>query len=396
MQHLLQSPDWEQYQALEQKTTFRRKGEDFEFLAILETTPLGNYLYLPYGPTLYPKSKPSNNPKSTHKINSKSTPKTPNSNRTKDQKATQKAFQHALEALAKLSHEHNATFARIEPTEPLLGPQGIFQHQSLAKLTQNLAKNQSDPKNQSNHPLPKSYQSPTLKKTTDLNPAHTWILDLTQPESEILNNIESRKTRYYRNYPKKGITIKTSNDPKDIKILTKLLKSLGEKDNFIPQNEPHLKNQLKSKFATLYIAYLDQTPNSNPTKTTDQTNSITPSSNPQTPIAAALIYDDETTRYYAHAASDQTYKNLSAGTILIIQMILDAKNAHKTTFDFWGIAPENADHAHPWYGFSLYKKSFGGQQKTYAGTYDIIYKPFKYRLYSALRALNRRLRKLTH
>lgn len=84
-QHFLQSKSWEKFLNSEGKTTFRLKGDGFEALASLETTPIGNYLYCPYGPNL----------------------------------ADKKALKKALTALKKLGKDQHAIFIRIEPTLPL-------------------------------------------------------------------------------------------------------------------------------------------------------------------------------------------------------------------------------------------------------------------------------------
>lgn len=303
--HFLQSPAWEAYEHLENHRTFRLEGDGFSAMTILESTPFGNYLFCPYGPTF----------------------------------ADESSLENPLLALTELAKEQHAFFIRLEPTTPL---------------------------------TPTLIQKLHLKKSHDLDPAHTWMLDLTPSEADLLKNMESRKVRYWRNYPKRNISIRQSHDPAEITILTNLLEALGDKDNFIPQNRQHLENQLKCDFATLYIAELDQQP-----------------------IAAALIYDYKNTRYYAHAAADATHRKIVPGTILLIQMILDAKQSGKTIFDFWGMTP-STDPNHPWYGFTQYKKSFGGYQVDYAGTYDLPLSPTKYQLYKALRKLNRFKRKLSH
>lgn len=303
--HLLQSHAWEQYSQLEDHQTFWLDGDGYQLLAIKHTTPLGNYLYCPYGPTLDPKH-----------------PET--------------ALEQALSALKNLAHEQNAFFIRIEPTFP-------FRAETLAKYG--------------------------LIKSHNLDPAHTWVLDLTVPQDQILSGIEKRKLRHWRTHENKGITLRNTQDPEQITILTQFLRGLGERDHFNPQDENHLKNQLKSGFATLYIAELEGKP-----------------------IAAALIYDYDGVRYYAHAATDEEHRKLMAGTIILIQMIIDAQNNGSKVFDFWGITTSE-DPNHPWYGFTQYKKSFGGYQVDYSGTWDLPLHRFKYRLYNLLRQINRAKRK---
>lgn len=316
-QHFLQSPAWEKYEQLEGHKTFRLDEDTFSALAILHSTPVGNYLFCPYGPTL----KDSKNPTITLKT--------------------------ALNSLSQLAREHHAFFVRIEPTFPL---------------------------------SPSDAKSLHLCKSHDLDPAHTWAIDLTQPREDILKQMRASSVQYWRSSAKKGLKIRQTTDPEEISILTSLLQTISEKDNFTPQTESHLKNQLKSGFATLYIAEL--TPESS-------------ESSQPIPLAASLVYDDATTRFYAHAATSDAYRKINAGIVILIQMILDAKDRSTTNFDFWGITTSE-DPKHPWYGFSKFKKSFGGHQINYAGTYDLPLSPVKYHFYRLIRHLNRLKRKILH
>lgn len=311
-QHFLQSTAWENYQSLEHHQTFRIQDKDYEALAILETTPVGNYLFCPYGPTLQP-DKSGN---------------------------LELALASALSGLKQLAREHNAFFVRIEPP-----------YASLSADT---------------------LESCDLKKSRDLDPAHTWTIDLTPPQETILKAMRKSNVQYWQSSAKKGLTIRTSQNPEDITILSSLLRGVADKDHFTPQDETHLKNQLKAGFATLYFAeYQEQI------------------------LAASLVYDYDQTRFYAHAATSEQERKLAAGTVLLVQMILDAKDRGATTFDFWGVTTSE-DKNHPWYGFSRYKMSFGGQLVTYAGTWDLPLQIPKYRFYQVIRRLNRFGRKIIH
>ena len=253
-----------------------------------------------------------------------------------------KAFKPALEALKKLAAEQKAIFIRVEPTLS-------FSASEMKKFG--------------------------FKETHHIEPKHTWILDLTQSEEDILGAIESRKVRYYRNYAKKGLSIRTSHDPKEMKILFKLYSEVAANDNFQTFDEKYLENQLKFPFATLYIVELEE-------------------EGKKVPIAAALMYDTDDTCYYAHTGADYEHRKFNAGIILLIKMILDAKANGRKNFDFWGVTTSE-DPKHPWYGFSKFKKSFGGALVTYTGTYDLPINRGKYRLYSLLRPINKLKRKIT-
>ena len=90
-------------------------------------------------------------------------------------------------------------------------------------------------------------------------------------------------------------------------------------------------------------------------------------------IGAAIMLDLGPTRYYAFAssASDSEARRLGPGPPLVWRMMLDARAAGKTTFDFWGIAPPDEEPDHPWSGFSAFKRSFGGQALRRNGTWDL-------------------------
>jgi len=318
--HFLQSRDWEKYEQLEGETTFWREGEGWHALALLKHTPLGNYLYLPYGPALLDASR----------------------------------LQPALEDLKKLAREQQAFFIRIEPTLPLrnkgkndTGSESYHNESENTFFTVNQLKNLG------------------LKKSHDIDPANTWVIDLPDSAGELLDKMEKDRVRRWRNLDKKGIKIRTSKDPEEITILSELLKKLSHERQFNPQDENHLKNQLKAGFATLYVAELEGEP-----------------------VAASLVYDYDDTRFAVHAADDPAHHNLRAGVSLTIQKMLDAQATSKKFYDFWGITTSN-NPKHPWYGFTKYKKSYDGRQVDYSGTWDLPLNHAKYAVYQILRKINR-------
>ena len=311
--HFLQSKTWEKYQKLEGHNTFYIEDDDFIANGVITKTSLGNYLYCAYGPAA------------------------------KDEKSLLKA----VKAILQLAKDNDAFFIRIEPTLALAKEQ-------IEKIAQKLGK----------YPI---------KKTHDLDPAHTWIIDYKPNLDDTLADIEKDKTRVWRNYAKKGISIRTTTNPDEIPAFMKLLRSVASNDNYVAQEEEHLKNQLRSGFGTLYLADLDGRSGQ--------------------PIAGVLVFDYKGTRYAMHAAADYEHRRLKAGAILQVQTIVDSHQAGGKHYDFWGITTSE-NPKHPWYGFTQYKKTFGGHQVDYTGTYDIILKPTKYRIYTILRKINRTKRLL--
>ncbi len=300
---ITQSKEWQKLQDDLGENSYFEKGNDFQYLAILKSTPVGNYFYLPYGPVV----------------------------------ENQTGFKNALKSLEKLAKENDAFFIRIEPLNP-----------ELIK---------SFPKN--------------AKKTTDLNPKETWIIDLKGTEEDVRKRLPSRLLRYYKNLEKNNLKIETSHNPDNIKYLLNLQKALAAKKGINTFSEEYLKTELKQPFATLYL--LKQ--------------------NKQV-IAAGLVFDDKTTRYDLQGAQSEEGRKLHGTGLLSIQLILDAKEKGLKRFDFWGIAPENASKNHPWAGFTNFKKTFEGTEEIHAGTYDLILKPTKYKLYELTRKLNRLRRRI--
>ena len=98
------------------------------------------------------------------------------------------------------------------------------------------------------------------------------------------------------------------------------------------------------------------------------------------PIAASIIHDYGQLANYTYAASFPEARKTSASALLLWQALLNAKTRGIKKFDLHGLAPDNAPHTHPWYGFTSFKKKFGGQTVEHAGTWDIPLTS-RYRLY---------------
>ncbi len=308
---ITQSREWQDLQKDLKNESFFVRNTEFLYLAIKKSTPVGNYIYCPYGPVV---------------INECSLKK-------------------ALESLHHLCKKQHAVFLRIEP-------QWKEAPSHLASIAEAL--------------------NCKIKKTKDLNPKETWILDLTGTDEDLKQRLPSRLLRYYKNREKNGIAIEKSHNPEDIKHLLKLQQALAKEKGISTFSENYLMTELAQPFATLYLV--------------NQTNTETKSTET---VAAGLVFDDKTTRYNLQGAQSEQGRALHATGILTIELIMDAKAKGKDRFDFWGIAPEGAPSNHPWAGFTNFKKTFSGQEVDYAGTYDIILNPAKYKLYTALRKVRR-------
>lgn len=251
-----------------------------------------------------------------------------------------RAFEEAINSLVALGRHHETTFVRVEPTN--LEYAEHLQMLGARRVT---------------------YQS--------LNPEFSRAIDLNKPEDELISQMTQPVRNCYRNYQKKGVTVSSTTDPMKIDILIRLLGEVSARTGMRPHDDDYFWAQATALFpigaATLwYATYQDE------------------------PIAASLMYDHDKTRYYAHAAASSLpeHRKLNAGTALVAEAIIDAKRQGLTGFDLYGIAPDGSSPHHPWAGFTKFKRSFGGEDVAFGGSWDIPLKSFEYwayRIYQTIR-----------
>lgn len=251
------------------------------------------------------------------------------------------ALEEAFASLLDLGEELGATFLRLEPT-------GDVHADALKKLgCKEVSYNQ-------------------------LQPAQTQVINLAgKTEEEILAGMHSNNRNLCRTYAKKGLAMVESTDSGDVGIFLSFIHKVAERTGLRPHSDEYFKKQASALFrgghARLFYATYEGKP-----------------------VAASIVYDDETTRYYAHAAADDDYRKLSAGTALLGYMIIDAHEKGKQEFDLFGIAPKNPEEepGHRWAGFTKFKLRFGGERREYVGTWDYPLKPVQYYAYRAFQTLN--------
>lgn len=245
---------------------------------------------------------------------------------------------HALASLERAGKDDGVDFVRVEPT-------GLDAGRATAVLT-----------------------SRGYRKTNHVQPEDSWLLPLTGGRDDVLAGMRKNNRNLYRTHAAKGLRITMSTDPADIGVLVRILGGLAQRARITEHSEAYYAAQadtlLPSGDARLFfVRYRGEA------------------------IAAALVYDSATARYYAHAADDGQHRLLQPATALVAEMIVDAADRGLATFDFAGIAPEGSGPDHPWAGFSRFKKSFGGYPVRYAGTWEKPVRRWKYAIYLAARRI---------
>lgn len=210
-------------------------------------------------------------------------------------------------------------------------------------------------------------------KIKAIQPELTWVLNLKPDTDQLLAGMSATNRNLYRNYHKKGLEFSQTESPADVEVVLELIAAVAKHNQVRLHQSSYLRQQaeilMKSGAMHCFVMRLE--------------GQI---------VAGALVYDDQTTRYYAHAAADYQHRKLSPGTVLLAEMIMEAKERGLEYFDFYGIT-DSDDPSHPWAGFTAFKKSFGGQAKRYAGTWQKVQRPLLYRFYLGLKRFRRLFKK---
>ena len=212
-----------------------------------------------------------------------------------------------------------------------------------------------------------------FKKTIDLQPAKTLMIDLDKSEEDILAEMH-QKTRYnIRLAKKKGVKILVAASDfsnkdvweADFNDFWQLMKKTSSRDTFNLHSKEHYRLLLLTNPRVIKLFFAEQQGRR---------------------IACGVFSFFANKVTYLHGASDNDYRNLMAPHLLQFEMILKAKKEGYRYYDFYGIDEKK------WPGVTKFKTGFAGFIFDYNGSYDYIFCPFSYYLYIFLRKIRRVLK----
>ena len=209
----------------------------------------------------------------------------------------------------------------------------------------------------------------SAKKSIDLNPHQTLILDLQKTEEQLLSAMHP-KTRYNIKVAlKHGVEIEASNElTKDaLNLLLQTSKRAGIRS-------------FDSDYYTKLVQYFAEN------KEISVKVYIAKHLGDLLAVNIILIYKQQNLGTYLFGGSSDQKRNLMAPYLLHWQIIQDLKKQGIEKYDFWGV---ETDPKHSWYGFSKFKLGFGGEVVKYAGTWDYVLNQAWYNVYIIIRKLNR-------
>lgn len=246
------------------------------------------------------------------------------------------SFTASIENIKEFATKNKFDFVRIEPNAP---------------ITTELIRNKAVP-------------------IKEVQPTYTNVLDLSLSETDLFNNLSSGHRHAIRHAEDRKIRVQKCENTEEIKDFLLMhhetINRAGIKTFPDEYYETLAQTLLPSGSARLFFAYCDNQK-----------------------VASAIVFDFNNTRYYAFAAAYQELNRKVQGAVVLVwELILDAKKNGLLNFDFWGVASANQPN-HPWAGLSYFKRAFGGHDKKYLGTWDLVINRFKYKIYSNIKRIKR-------
>jgi len=198
-----------------------------------------------------------------------------------------------------------------------------------------------------------------IKRTIDIQPSKTVIINLEKTEEEILKAMH-QKTRYnIRLAEKKSVKI---NELKagEFDNFWKLMTETVNRDGFRLHNKEHYKKLSEVDGIKIFFGEHDGVK-----------------------ICAGIFSFFGDTVTYLHGASSNEHREVMAPYLLHWEMVKYSKNNGFKKYDFYGIDEKK------WPGVTRFKTGFTKEEIKYSGTFDLIFDKFFYFIYIAGRRIRR-------
>ncbi len=227
-----------------------------------------------------------------------------------------------------------------------------------------------------------------LPSTKPLFTKHNFLIDLTNSQDQLSQNLHSKARYNIKIAQKKGVTTKVETSDAAFNAYLKLYFETTNRQHFFGHNQTYHRTvweTLRQKdMARLLIAYL---PEKKASFSEDELKSSTAKSEADAyyqgkPLTAWLLINFKDTLYYPYGGSTTEHKEVMANNLVAWEAILLGQKMGLKTFDMWGALGPNPDPEDPWIGFHTFKQRYGGKLVEYIGTYDLIFDQTLYFLFT--------------
>lgn len=200
----------------------------------------------------------------------------------------------------------------------------------------------------------------------------TSQLDITRTPDELIANMR-KATRYeLKKAIRLGIKITSTEDPQALQQFYDLQLLTSDRQKFVPFSYKFLHSQFevfaKEKKALLYSAQHDG----------------------KLLAQAFIIFYGQEAAYHYGASTDDGRK-FPGAYLIQWEAMQEAKRRGITRYNLWGVAPED-DKDHRFYGLSIFKRGFGGQDFEYLHAQDLIINRPRYWINSLIENTRKKIR----
>lgn len=201
----------------------------------------------------------------------------------------------------------------------------------------------------------------------------TLQLDLSQSEDELLSQMRKNHRSAIRKAEKLGISVTKTADPDEIQEFYNHQLELAQKHGFVPFSYEFLHEQFQAFTGDDQVLLFHA-------KQGDDL------------LASAFIIFYNGEAVYHYGISTDANAKLPGSYACQWAAIKEAKQRGCSRYNFWGIAPADAQN-HRFAGVTLFKRGFGGEEVEYLHAHDIPMS-FKYYLTAAFEFVRKKMRRL--
>lgn len=192
----------------------------------------------------------------------------------------------------------------------------------------------------------------------DVDGEITWVLDLSQTEEQILQNMR-KNTRYYiRRAERDGVKIFKTQDSKYLDDFWEIYADTVKRQQWSAYSKEYLKKEFSSFVEDdqieLYLAKYKEKY-----------------------IAGSMIVYYKNQAIYHHSGTLSEYSKVPASYLIQWEAIREAKRRGLEWYNFFGVSPLvmeggefKAQSGHPWEGLTFFKLGFGGQVQQFIHAKD--------------------------
>ncbi len=200
-----------------------------------------------------------------------------------------------------------------------------------------------------------------------VQPRQTIFIDISRSEDELLSSF-SRTTRYNIGYAKrKGVNIKHYNSPKDTDRIDAFYKLI-----LLTKDRKYFNIQSKEYFRKLWQEF-----------SKDGKADIFEAWYKRDHIGTIITLNNDIWSASLFSASSRKHKKKKPIYLARWESIRNAKNKGCKIYDFFG-ATDSEDKTHPFFYTTQHKLGFNKEIQHFAGTFEIILNPVKYRIWRFL------------